>query len=580
MEKQHTEQDINLFFERFKKLPEYYNIEKVQQLINNPVAKAMRRINFKYKPFKFMIMTSIFIVGISSFLLWLNPNVEIKQPKQEVLQTKQFNAKTSKSDSSGIETKTSVNQTNQPNNLVNQTVFETETTENKIAENNAESIFQENMDLISDKEFSKVIWLEDTVIDGEKFIITLTDKELENIGFMIDGTGLYYYNQYNGQISSFLCHKESNFWTIHGIATSVLKRNKKEQYSNYDYYPVAYTNILINNSQFAKEIFALMNDTLMPVLVKSKQSKNNEDIIFWFKITDNLFNYLPERYQKFKEDYHEIIENKRKLKNIDFVQFQIENIFNTIQFIELNKEQYANLGFDFKPDNIQIMTKGWNLFLSKQKFGVESIGIFKWREPEIKLTFLSDRIGLQRIQWSIIGDDKDKFNKDYFISKIQNLIPILMKQSAFPDILNEDQVFWFEPSEALFKALPEHIGKQLRMEYNYISAETDEQRKELTTNCTYFEACKSTLKVEKCKLYPNPANTYAIIEFSMPEPATGTISLANISGTRLKILVPTTSFTIVNNSFKFDLTGIIPGIYLVLIKTDKGFKTQRLIISK
>ena len=74
MKRQYTEQEINLFFTRFKQLPEYFEIEKVHQLINNPDAKATRRINLKFKPFKFMIMTSLFIVGISSLLIWFAPN--------------------------------------------------------------------------------------------------------------------------------------------------------------------------------------------------------------------------------------------------------------------------------------------------------------------------------------------------------------------------------------------------------------------------------------------------------------------------------------------------------------------------
>jgi len=577
MKRQYTEQEINLFFTRFKQLPEYFEIEKVHQLINNPDAKATHRVNFKYKPFKFIMMTSLFIVGISSFLLWLNPNFENGKKKDKVLQTIPFSAKTNQIDNTGKETKTVEIQSKQSIQSNNQTVYKTEEpNKNIVVENDTTSVLPANYDLISSNKSIETFWPEDTVIDGGKFIITLTDKELENIGFMIDRTGLYYFNQYNDLISSFFCHKDSNFWSIYN-APSTLKYNKKVNNSNFDFYPVTYTNTFNSTSEFSKDIFEMMNDTLMPLLVKPNQSKNNEGIILWFKITDNLFNYLPNRYHHLKIDYQKIIECKRKFIKADVVGYEAKKITETMKFIELNINQYTKLGFDIKSDKIQIRTKGWNVFLSKKSTGVRTI---KSEEQEIKLIFLANKSGHQMIKWAISGDDEEKFDNEYFKSKIQNLVPILMKKSAFPDILNEDQVFWFEPSDALFSALPEHIGKQLRMEYNYISAETDDQRIELTTNCTYFEACKSTLKAENCKLYPNPASTSATLEFSMPETAIGNISLANISGSQLKILVPTTSFPNGNNSFKFDVAGISPGIYLVLIKTDKGFKTQRLIISK
>jgi hypothetical protein len=60
----------------------------------------------------------------------------------------------------------------------------------------------------------------------------------------------------------------------------------------------------------------------------------------------------------------------------------------------------------------------------------------------------------------------------------------------------------------------------------------------------------------------------------------GSISLVNISGSQLRTLIPKTSFMTGKNSYKVDLSGITPGIYLVSISTNNGFKTQRLIISQ
>jgi len=418
MKKTYTQQDVSQFLSKFKELSTSYQLEKVHQLINNPDAKAKHKVNFKYKPFKFIIMTSFFLVGLFSILFWLTPNENIEKSKLQVLESK---------------------------GLVNHAI-EIDSNKNELV---------------------------NTKVDNVK----MPEKGIEIV---------------NNPIKSIEIENDSS--------------------------------------------------KIAPLSQENTSLNPKTEIVLNQEIEDSI----------------------------------IENI----QFIELNTNQYSKLGFEINSDRIQIRTKGWNVFLTKKSRGVESIRIFKWKEQKSELIFLTNRSGVQMIKWSIIGDDKDKFEEEYFKSKIQNLVPVVMLQSNFPEILTEDQVFWFEPTEALFNSLPESISKQLKKEYNYVIAETEEQRKVLATTCTYFESCKSTLKVENCKMYPNPAITSATLEFTLPETVIGTISLSNISGAQLKILVPTTSFPKGNNTFKFDLTDLSPGIYLVLIKTDKGFKTQRLIISR
>jgi len=361
MKRQYTEQEINLFFTRFKQLPECFEIEKVHQLINNPDAKATHRINFKYKPFKFMIMTSLFVVGISSLLFWFTPIKIIENRKSEPLNIEK-----------------SVNQTQQ---------------------------FVSNAREIN--------------IDKKK-----TTRKTD-------------------------------------IAI----------------------NPIHNTEIFTKSVA--------------------------YEDTNEVLSQLLEPIDTIKE----IIEIGR----------QTDSVIAKIHYIELSKDQYTKIGFIIGSDKIQIRTNGFNVFLSKDGRGVELLGVFKWKVPKINPIFLSNKIGEQMIKWSTFGEDKNKFEDDYFKNKIQNLIPIIMRQRTFPDILTEDQIFWFEPSEALFNSLPESIGNELRMEYNYITAETEEKKQVLSTNCTYFEACKSTLKVENCKLYPNPANGSVTIDFVLQESANGII---------------------------------------------------------
>jgi hypothetical protein len=74
MKKKYTQNQLNEFFEEFKKLPDSYKIEQVHQLINYPNAKATHRVNTQFKHLKIIIMTSVYIIGVASIMLWLNPN--------------------------------------------------------------------------------------------------------------------------------------------------------------------------------------------------------------------------------------------------------------------------------------------------------------------------------------------------------------------------------------------------------------------------------------------------------------------------------------------------------------------------
>ncbi|MCG8702010.1 MAG: hypothetical protein MI922_28405, partial [Bacteroidales bacterium] len=69
----YTQHTLDEFFEEFKNLPNSYKIEQVHQLLDNPNAKATHKVNSHFKHLKLIIMTSAFIIGITSVFLWLNP---------------------------------------------------------------------------------------------------------------------------------------------------------------------------------------------------------------------------------------------------------------------------------------------------------------------------------------------------------------------------------------------------------------------------------------------------------------------------------------------------------------------------
>ena len=139
----------------------------------------------------------------------------------------------------------------------------------------------------------------------------------------------------------------------------------------------------------------------------------------------------------------------------------------------------------------------------------------------------------------------------------------------------ETLVFWFYPTDEFIDALPDNIKHDLRSELNAIKKGTAN-----STSCTYFEVCKSTLFLEELRVYHNPANHVLTIDFSLLESIEGRISLVNISGVQVKEIVSKSIFNSGFNSFQTDLSDISPSVYLISIISEKGFKTQRVIISR
>jgi hypothetical protein len=167
-------------------------------------------------------------------------------------------------------------------------------------------------------------------------------------------------------------------------------------------------------------------------------------------------------------------------------------------------------------------------------------------------------------------------NKDT-VSKIMNiLVPVRINLKEIVPQNQEVIICWYYPTQKFLDALPNKIGADLKSELNSVISGS----KGSSTLCNYFEVCKSSLKLDNFKLYPNPASSSVTIEFENPEEIIGSISIVNMAGLKLRELLPNTTFLSGHNSYQMNLSGINSGIYLISVSTKKGFKTQRLIISQ
>lgn len=602
MKKKFTQQDINLFFSLFKELPQTYKLEQVHQLINNPDAKAMHSVKLNHKPLKFIIMTSTFITVAIILLCWLTPTKDPDIANQQANKHAQNGSRVSLSSDHKEEiTEPEESQDWQPGIPAGVTHASMEKNTNRVKNEISISLVKPEVNRINntiDKQLPV-----DTTIDGHEFIVSLSDAELQRLGFFLDETGLYYKNNFRGRKVCFHSRWESNSGEITNIVPFENNRNRKVEWSAFDFYPVITSTISFTANEVKQHDFYSMNDTLLPVLIKNSQLKyqieKSKNLIIWFKVSDQLFGKLPQHYLHLQAVYEKISKLKKQHLNTDLVKYEAKSITAGLKLIELSQSELQKLGFVFKEHEISYNTPLFeiNLFAEGQGIAIHEDGddasfyadklvvsgndrANKTDYAQIKLIYLSNEYGEHNVQWIGPDDDREKNTFEYFHQKAQFLVPVYLRRSVYPKQLYQDQVFWFEPSMALFDAMPDSIGQQLKREYIYITTGDKGPQNDLSTVCVYFEACRSTLDIDEFKIYPNPANTAATIEFFMPVSSAGHISLVNISGTQVKYLIPTTNFSHGINSFAIDVSDVPPGIYLVLVSTDNGFKTQRLIINR
>jgi hypothetical protein len=566
MKNKYTERDISLFYERFKHLPEYFEIEEVQQLINNPNAKATHLVKLSYKPLKFIIMTSAFILGLSILMLWLTfdkKNKNIALYDNNIIQTvdKKLVADivlkdTSVEDAANCSDTKIVTKNERSNNLIaDESRSVIEKPKKEIKENIA---FEK-----SDEKNKNCNWPFDTVLDKENLFVHLTDDELEKIGIFRKDEKFHYHNKtpngpYNMEI------------------TSNTPEDERDTTYN-EYFVQAVSNIACEPRGLGSSNFYSVAETLVPVI-----TNNCWNDIFWFTPHKDFFKALPDRYDYLRDTYENLICLKKKSPQKNFVNYwgnANSNLTDGIYILKLTKEELQRIGIEFNSECVIITDKKKINHIDLCTSGTSITGktsAFEFPPNPFPLV-ITDTIGRRKYIREFPFKQDSVNDKKYLESNLNLLIPIkldvkkLISESKNKQVL----ILWYYPTEELIDSLPENIKSVIKSEYESIVKGIESK----VTSCTYFEVCKSTLILNDLKVYPNPASLSTTIEFNSPMKIVGEISLVNISGNHIKLLKPKSEFKTGNNSFSINLSGINPGIYIISINTNKGFKTQRLIVS-
>jgi hypothetical protein len=156
-------------------------------------------------------------------------------------------------------------------------------------------------------------------------------------------------------------------------------------------------------------------------------------------------------------------------------------------------------------------------------------------------------------------DHKEQEEK---LANITSLVPIQVRENTgmkATGTYDNGLIFWYEPSKELFKALPQ-LQQQL-------SAEACTQNKDQ--------------KLQSVSLYPNPANMYLFVNYTLSSSTNVSISILNLLG---KVIAENISSHMANagvNKESITLGDIPPGVYIVLLKTDSGEQSiQRLAVTR
>jgi len=446
---------------------------------------------------------------------------------------------------------------------------------------------------------------ENVVLDGKNYIVQFTKEELEKVGIFKHqrfGWSHSHCTPYSSGITG-------GFETVFVDGSPYLDVDTTFL---VDYY-IKYNTDCLGDFRVNQTTIKRMNDffndddILLPV-----QTENSEGEIFWFTLSEEFWKLVPERYQYLKKHYAQILYNKSIEPNRNFVKYFTEpfkKVGVNISIIDLNKDELENLGFKFVDGGSEISCgfgKNWikywftdkrnkevaklsteipkrppfehlQYFTPSKEYPIPEVvekydSLFAASNQGYQFVYITDSLGRHTQRINIPRNDLQINGEDF-----KYLIPVMVRNSKFATPYSEDRVFWFTPTEAFFDRLPVRIKNELAKEYKIVSSEG--KSAELSA-CTYFESCRSTLKVENMKIYPNPAKREITIDFILEKAQAGEILLANIAGQQVKQLQSKSNFKEGFNTVKCQLDGIKPGIYLVSIVTPLGFKTERLIVSE
>jgi hypothetical protein len=614
--------------------------EVVQIISGNRLSKSSKSgvRNFIKSHLKIIVMTSLTTLIITALLL-LNNNADVKQNTTIQNNAAPIQRKTAKS---SIVVESPVLRKSEFAKTAKVTVGNDrkDTTDKQFSEN------------LGDSAPSKQP-IQSNIINGDDYILELTNEELKHLGFFVTDSGVSYLSiDSKGMINSlffknpempdfrngqrpFFYNKEINEIVISPSRPIYISEIQVSRFQQLKYFmpkididPKCLTKYGYLKRGVSGEPAPQIFESLDTLFKRVKSSRNklvfidlsgldfpeymtkefekdyplniDDDSLvalkintpyfkklFWFPLSDDFIELLPERLKsKYKQFIENVKNTKKTFPNADVVKYfticNTRNLIESMNFIQLSKNELLRLGLkyseqlDYKnlryANNFTTFFNGQTeVFFSQDK---DSIDLNKG----LVLISVSDKNGYC---WK----SGNPIQENSTIQNIQELVPILLSKDSFRLFpLNQDKILWFVPNQAFFDSLPPAIGNELRKEYNIVQMLHDpsfakEQKAELPTTCKYFEECKSNLyEIDDIELFPNPAKDFVNLRFKATRATNITVMLYDIMGRPVSQLQASTQVPLGSHQFQLSLAYVNKGIFLLHIRNTEGnYKTIRLI---
>lgn len=160
---------------------------------------------------------------------------------------------------------------------------------------------------------------------------------------------------------------------------------------------------------------------------------------------------------------------------------------------------------------------------------------------------------------------------------INKLIPIEVSLDGD----KTDFIVWYEATDEFLEKLPSRLIQKINPELNAADDQAEhcnnEPVKKDDAVMDVWSGCSGA--IQGMKLYPNPAVDQSSVELSLKEDRSLSMAVYNLSGKLIKRIGNPTQYAKGQLVKPIDLTGINPGLYYVVVKSDLGEQAlQRIII--
>ncbi len=167
--------------------------------------------------------------------------------------------------------------------------------------------------------------------------------------------------------------------------------------------------------------------------------------------------------------------------------------------------------------------------------------------------------------------------------ELNKLIPVRVRSGqsfSLDDKINQrwrpDIILWYMPTPEVLAL----IESETDTVYSGVVTSVNEVNVETQASCRYTEICRNKTGVfSEHKLFPNPASGSCQFSWTSSEATAYRINLYALNGQKVKRYEGLQSLA-GENTYSLNLSGLAPGVYMVILHSDKGDEIHERLVVK